>query len=376
MQNEQRSLRVFLCHAHSDAAAVRALYLRLKREGVDVWLDKEKLLPGQDWEYEIRRAVRESDVVVVCLSKHFNQTGFRQKEVRLALDTAMEQPEGEIFIIPARLEECDILESLRKWHWVDLFEDNGYEVLMRALRTRADRVGANLQVKKSWFPKVSGQGPEKSPFQGKQKEPKETLTTVSPKRRLKRMGNAAILAALIACVGTIIGAWLNSRLTALLSTPPPTLDVNQISTQAMGTAYSQSGMFATQTAHSTISAATLTAIGPIRPRPSTYILEEGETPYCIARRFNVDPSELYSLNGLIQGANYYPGHTLKIPQTGSYPGNRALRNHPATYDVASSSETINSIACLFGDVDPSAIAQANDLPLDASLTAGQQLAIP
>lgn len=41
---------------------LRALYVRLKREGVDAWLDKEKLLPGQDWELEIRKGGRESDV--------------------------------------------------------------------------------------------------------------------------------------------------------------------------------------------------------------------------------------------------------------------------------------------------------------------------
>jgi formylglycine-generating enzyme required for sulfatase activity len=148
MATEKRPLKVFLCHAHSDAATVRALYLRLRREGVDVWLDKEKLLPGSDWEYEIRKAVRESDVVVVCLSKQFNQAGFRQKEVRIALDTAMEKPEGEIFIIPARLEECENLESLSKWHWVDLFETDGYQKLIRALRMRADRIGATLRIRR------------------------------------------------------------------------------------------------------------------------------------------------------------------------------------------------------------------------------------
>ena len=52
-----RPLKVFLCHAHSDAAAVRALYNRLVKDGVDAWLDKEKLLPGADWEYEIRKVV-------------------------------------------------------------------------------------------------------------------------------------------------------------------------------------------------------------------------------------------------------------------------------------------------------------------------------
>jgi len=154
MPTKQRPLKVFLCHAHSDKNTVRELYLRLTRDGVDAWLDKEKLLPGQDWELEIRRAVRESDVVVVCLSRQFNQAGFRQKEVRLALDTAMEQPDGEIFIIPAWLDKCDTLESLQKWHRVDLFEEDGYENLIRALRARADKIGAMLDVKKDPLPRA------------------------------------------------------------------------------------------------------------------------------------------------------------------------------------------------------------------------------
>lgn len=38
------SLRASLCHAHADRDAVRALYARLTQDGVDAWLDKEKLL--------------------------------------------------------------------------------------------------------------------------------------------------------------------------------------------------------------------------------------------------------------------------------------------------------------------------------------------
>jgi TIR domain len=151
MPETKRLLKVFLCHAHADSTAVLALYNRLTRDGVDAWLDKEKLIGGQDWEYEIRRAVRESDVVIVCLSKQFAQKGFRQYEVRIALEEANLQAEGEIFIIPARLEEYNVPQSLRRWHWVDLFEENGYERLLRALRARADRIGATLEVKRSWL---------------------------------------------------------------------------------------------------------------------------------------------------------------------------------------------------------------------------------
>jgi LysM repeat protein len=115
---------------------------------------------------------------------------------------------------------------------------------------------------------------------------------------------------------------------------------------------------------------------PVGSRPSTYTLQRGEFPYCIARRFDVDPDALLSLNGLSGGNIYYPNFSLRIPQTGSFPGTRALRNHPATYTVASSAETIYSIACLFGDVDPAVIAQANNISPGAALTGGQQLSIP
>jgi hypothetical protein len=54
MTTDKRPLKVFLCHAHTDRDAVRGLYARLTNDGVDAWLDKEKLLPGQDWELDIK----------------------------------------------------------------------------------------------------------------------------------------------------------------------------------------------------------------------------------------------------------------------------------------------------------------------------------
>ena len=133
-----QSLRVFLCHSHGDKQSVRSLYEKLLTEGIDPWLDEENLLPGQDWEREIKKAVGNNDVVIVCLSKvSINKAGFVQKEIKFALDEADKQPEGTIFIIPLKLEECDIPERLSRWHWVNLFEERGYERLMQALKVRA-----------------------------------------------------------------------------------------------------------------------------------------------------------------------------------------------------------------------------------------------
>jgi LysM repeat protein len=121
---------------------------------------------------------------------------------------------------------------------------------------------------------------------------------------------------------------------------------------------------------------TLPTSVPVGSRPANYALQRGEFPYCIARRFDVNPDELLSLNGLSSGNIYYPNLTLKIPQTGSFPGTRALRTHPTTYTVTASDQTVYGVACVFGDVDPSAIAQANNISVGAALTSGQTLSIP
>ena len=139
---QPRRLKVFLCHASGDKPTVRDLYHRLRAAGFDPWLDEEKLLPGQDWQLEIPQAVRSSDAVVICLSRRaVTKAGYVQKEIRYALDVADEQPEGAIFLIPLRLEECEVPQRLRRWQWVDFFQEQGYERLLRALRARAESLG-------------------------------------------------------------------------------------------------------------------------------------------------------------------------------------------------------------------------------------------
>jgi len=97
----------------------------------------EKLQPGQDWQNEIRNALLKSDAVLVCLSHGFNkQQGYRHEELKLALEKAKLLPDDEIFIIPVRLEKCDLPESLRHLHRVDLFRSGGYKKLIQTLKLK------------------------------------------------------------------------------------------------------------------------------------------------------------------------------------------------------------------------------------------------
>lgn len=107
----------------------------MDKDGLNVWLDVERLQPGQEWKNEIRNAILKCDVVVVCLSSDFDkQWGYRHEELKLALEKSRFLPDNEVFIIPVRLEECDMPESLKHLHRVDLFRLDGYRRLVRALR--------------------------------------------------------------------------------------------------------------------------------------------------------------------------------------------------------------------------------------------------
>ncbi len=118
------------------------------------------------------------------------------------------------------------------------------------------------------------------------------------------------------------------------------------------------------------------AVIPTISVPASYTLNTGEYPYCIARRFDVDPGELLRVNGLSNSSVYYAGMTLSIPKTGrQFPGNRSLNSHPTTYTVRPG-DTIYSIACYFGDVAPEGIVAANGLTAPYKLSTGQVLNIP
>lgn len=123
-----------------------------------------------------------------------------------------------------------------------------------------------------------------------------------------------------------------------------------------------------------------TAVPPtaVVGKPNTYSLQKGEFPYCIARRFNIDPKELLSLNSLssTQGQTYYSGMTLTIPQSGAaFPSPRNLRTHPDSYTL-NETMSVYAIACLYGDVDPADIVAGNTIADVNNIPSGTTLSIP
>ena len=144
---ESKKLSVFLCHSPADKAVIRELYERLlKHSWIDPWLDEKKLLPGQDKNSEIKKAVQTANIVIVGLSKtSIAEEGNVQREYKYALDATLEKPGGTIFIIPLILEDLngvDVPKDLKPLHCEDYFPKKrrtmAFDRLLQSLNVRAD----------------------------------------------------------------------------------------------------------------------------------------------------------------------------------------------------------------------------------------------
>jgi len=203
----------------------------------------------------------------------------------------------------------------------------------------------------------------------------------------------------------IISALLFSACTMSASTPPPltpTTNLSEIARQATETAIAKTPKAgetqvpeATEESITDPTASVSEAVEPTstpEPAPETeeteeavvydyavpdsYTLHSGEFIFCLARRFNIHPDDLKDFNGYKIGDSQSPGDTIRIPSgSRTWVGDRALQYHPSNYTVVYG-DTLYSIACLYGDVDPRAIAAANDLTVDQVLTPGTVLQIP
>lgn len=173
-KSNTRPLRVFLCHSSADKPIVRDIYLKLQSEGwIDPWLDEQEILPGQDWDVEIRQAVDQSDAVIIFLSKgSVAKEGYLQKEIRSVFEEALEKPEQIIFILPLRIENCIIPNTLKHIQHIDYFPKPkrswAYKRLLQSLKARAESLGLEIgrMRRKPQVYKTSSQllkvGPKKS----------------------------------------------------------------------------------------------------------------------------------------------------------------------------------------------------------------------
>jgi len=117
------SPKVFISYVREDQQQAVQMSRDLKALGVQPWLDLTQMVPGINWRVQIEDALDACDYVVLLLSHNsIDKRGYGQVEKRYILDKLNHLPPNEIFLIPARLEECNPRhKQIQDIQRVDLF---------------------------------------------------------------------------------------------------------------------------------------------------------------------------------------------------------------------------------------------------------------
>ena len=126
---------VFISYSREDLEQAVQVKKFIVANGFDVWIDVEKILPGQNWRSVIEEALDSVEFVVLCLSKtSVSKRGYVQREIRTALDSLEEMLDSDIYVIPLRLDDCELPAKLKKYQATDFFNSTGRKQLLNALQ--------------------------------------------------------------------------------------------------------------------------------------------------------------------------------------------------------------------------------------------------
>jgi hypothetical protein len=133
----------FISYVREDERRVDRLQKLLEANGVPVWRDTARLLPGEDWKKEIRQAIAADTLAfIACFSKNSEtrEKSHQRDELLLAIEQLRLRSPDRPYLIPVRFDDCPIPDwdigrgqTLRSLQWVDLFgrqrEANGEKLL-------------------------------------------------------------------------------------------------------------------------------------------------------------------------------------------------------------------------------------------------------
>ncbi|SFN60969.1 Right handed beta helix region [Cohaesibacter marisflavi] len=146
----------FISYASEDLLQAQALYRRLREAGLSPWMDKppspyklEGLKPGELWEDRLRDVIRTSKYFLPLFSEiSVQKVGYVQSEFRQALARLALVPAGKTFVLPVRIEECQIPKtrvdgiSFAQYQYIDCFQANFSELVTHISSLEGREVGA------------------------------------------------------------------------------------------------------------------------------------------------------------------------------------------------------------------------------------------
>lgn len=124
------SPKVFISHASEDKARfVTAFATKLRESGVDAWLDKWEMLPGDSLVDKIFvEGLKEAQAVIIVLSKFSVTKPWVSEELNASM---VGRIANGTKIIPVVIDDCDVPEALKSTLWERVDDPNDFEAPLR-----------------------------------------------------------------------------------------------------------------------------------------------------------------------------------------------------------------------------------------------------
>jgi hypothetical protein len=134
---------IFVSYARPDRGRIAPIVDSLAVQGFDLWMDFRRLKGGQDWRFEIERAMDRADLVLVFVSKNsVNRRGFVQRELVRALDKSSEKLRDDIYLIPVLLDDdVEVPRHIEHLHHVSANRSDFMAELVDTISHQMQRLG-------------------------------------------------------------------------------------------------------------------------------------------------------------------------------------------------------------------------------------------
>ncbi|MBS1714921.1 MAG: toll/interleukin-1 receptor domain-containing protein [Armatimonadetes bacterium] len=124
--------RAFISHASEDKPVyAEPLAVSLRAMGVDAWLDKWEMQPGDSLIQKIfSEGIHGTDAAVIILSHTSIVKPWVQKELNVA---AVDNIQKALRLIPVRVDDCTVPDVLRDLLWLDWTAEGGAEPVAKRI---------------------------------------------------------------------------------------------------------------------------------------------------------------------------------------------------------------------------------------------------
>ena len=135
---------VFISYVRENYDEVKRLRKDLVARGVTVWIDQERLKPGERWKTRIRQAITRGEYFIAMFSKEYcdRNVTYMNEELTIAIEHLRKVSRSREWFIPVCLSQCDLSvwelgagETLADIQYVDLSANwrSGIDAIVNAV---------------------------------------------------------------------------------------------------------------------------------------------------------------------------------------------------------------------------------------------------